>query len=148
MASCTIADEVVVDHNEAPLDIHIVLAETSPGFNPTYDREELDNHHVSISIRPSKEFCVWSVKRIYNGLNLSEEESFCSYCEEKTECKLIECVSIPGINITQKDLLESESQYKTERTTTHLCKSCSTEILEAVEELIEQNTPEITLSKL
>lgn len=148
MASITIVDEVSIEHDEAPSDIRIVLTETSPGYNPSYERDELENPHISVSIRPSKEFCVWSVKDIYNGLDLLKEETFCSYCKEKQKCNLVQSVSIPGINITQKKLLEREPKYKTEKTTTHLCSGCFEDILNAAERLVENNTSEIAISKL
>jgi hypothetical protein len=148
MASYTIVDEVFIDHKGASSRLHIALTENTPSYNPSCDPDELDNHHVSIAIRPTKEFCVWSVKSIYEGLDPNRKISFCSYCERKDDCNLLTCVSMPGINITQEELLKTPSKYKTERTTTHLCDECFGEILSSVEMLVEQNSAELAMSNL
>lgn len=151
MASCTIVDESSVVHSKSNIKVPIALTETAPEYHPSLDRSQIESHHISFAIRPSTEFYVVSVEDIYrsNGKFInSTEHEFCSYCGEERECLLLTCSTIPGVTMSQKSLLESESMYKTEKTTTHLCHTCFEEIMGEIENILSRNSAELAISEL
>lgn len=148
MGNTEIVDEDTIRHSKTSKELHIALTETKPDYTPRSVRSDKDIHHVTVSVRPSKEFCVWSVEQVYEGIDPPSASTVCEYCESEGECHLLKGVILPGIKGSQKDLLTSENLYKTERVTTALCPDCFREIKSNIEDLVKRNNSEITISNL